>query len=106
MVLDTVMLKTIGGSTSIGFDVNLGLVAAIGAEVEDLVQFKIIRVKKPNGQVKEINFTQTKKITKQNKIIIKATYVKGLNLEEGDILDIDYIQKIEPSDDDKTETDE
>ncbi len=98
MVLDTVILKSIGGSTSMGFDVNLDLVTVIGAGVEDLVQFEIIRVKKPDGQVREIKFTQTKKITKQNKIIIKATYVKGLNLEEGDILDIDYIQKIEASD--------
>ena len=95
MVKDSVLLSHIGSSSSIGFDVNPDLVATIGAKNFDTVQFKIIRVKKPNGEVREIDFMQTKNITKYYKIIIKANYVKGLGLEVGDLLDIEYIQKIE-----------
>ncbi len=94
MVLDSVLLKYIGSSSSIGFDVNADLVATLGVMSGDKIQFKILTVKKANGQVKEVNFIQTKKITKYYKIIIKAKNAKGLMLENGDVLDIDYLQKI------------
>jgi len=61
----------------------------------DLVQFEILRVKSTNTDPREINLIQTVRISYQYKITIKAGIVKKLELRAGDLVDIEYIQKIE-----------